>query len=71
MKNNIRVLREAMGLTQSELCKKLKENGYCIDRTTLSKYETDDHNLSDKTLVALASFFETSTDYILDLTDKK
>ncbi len=58
-------------MTQKMLCKEMEKQGYPIDRTTLSKYETGSHTFPCEFLVELAKFFGTTTDYILSLTDEK
>lgn len=37
---NLKSLREKKGLTQNQLCEKMKQQGYYINRSTYSKYET-------------------------------
>ncbi len=68
---NLKQLRLENGLTQQKLCKKLREINCFIDRTTYSKYENDIRKLPCDILIKLAEIYETSTDYILGLSDKK
>ena len=65
---NLKKLREKRGLTQEALCCKLNELGFFISRSTYSKYETGDRNISNEALIIFAKFFNTTTDYILGLT---
>lgn len=52
-------------LTQKELCKEIKEYGLYIDRSTYTKYELGERNISCDKLYAFADFFETTIDEIL------
>ena len=61
----IRDLREDHDLTQRELADYLH-----IRQNTYSQYETGQRQLPVDTLIKLALFFNTSTDYILELTDE-
>lgn len=64
MHTRLRDLREDNDLTQKRLSEILK-----IHQTTYSDYELEKLNLPIDVLVKLASFYKTSTDYILFLTD--
>ena len=57
-------LREDRDVTQRELAEFLH-----IRQNTYSQYETGQRQLPVETLIKLALFFGTSTDYILELTD--
>ena len=57
-------LREDRDITQRELAEYLH-----IRQNTYSQYETGQRQLPVETLIKLALFFGTSTDYILELTD--
>ncbi len=59
-------LREDADLTQSALAAYLH-----IKQNTYSQYENGQRQLPIDTLIALAKFYRTSTDYILGLTDQK
>ena len=61
----IRDLREDRDLTQSEIAQLLN-----IHQSTYSDYESGNLNLPVEALVTLANFYNTSTDYLLGLTDK-
>lgn len=61
----LRDIREDKDITQKELADYLH-----IRQNTYSQYETGQRQLSMDTLVKLALFFGTSTDYILELTDE-
>ena len=62
----IKDLREDRDITQKELAEYLH-----IKQNTYSQYETGQRQLSLETLVALAYYYDTSTDYLLGLTDQK
>lgn len=62
----IRDLREDRDLTQKEVAEFLH-----IKQNTYSQYENGQRQLPLECLVALARFYNTSTDYILGLTDKR
>jgi len=61
----IKDLREDRNLTQEEIAKYLH-----IKQNTYSQYENEQRQLPITYLIALARFYNTSTDYILGLTDK-
>lgn len=71
-KNNIgdnmrlKDLREDNDLLQKDIAKILN-----IAERTYSGYETGSRNLPIEILIALAKFYNTSTDYILGLTNNK
>ena len=62
----IRDLREDSDLTQEELANYLH-----IKQNTYSQYENGQRQLPIECLIALAKLYQTSTDYILGLTDQK
>lgn len=68
---NLRILREEKGLTQNKLCEVIKKQGYSMSRTTYSKYETGKNEMSYEVLIFFSRFFNTTTDYILGITDKE
>ena len=59
-------LREDNDLTQAEVANYLR-----IKQNTYSQYETGQRQLPVSYLIALAKFYNTTTDYILGLTDQK
>ena len=61
----IRDLREDRDLTQREIAEYL-----CIKQNTYSQYENGQRQLPIDFLIALAKYYNTSTDYILGLTDE-
>ena len=61
-----RDLREDRDLTQREVAARLH-----IWQSTLSQYENGQRQIPLNTLIELALFFETSTDYLLGLTNEK
>ena len=61
----LRDLREDHDMTQSALAEILH-----IKQNTYSQYENGQRQLPIETLIQLALFFHTSTDYILGLTDE-
>ena len=62
----IKDLREDMDLTQREIAEYLH-----IKQNTYSQYENGQRQLPLECLIALAKFYNTSTDYILGLTKEK
>ena len=62
----LRELREDQDLTQKAVADYLH-----IRQNTYSQYETGQRQLSLELLVALALYYHTSTDYILELTDQR
>jgi len=66
MYRRIRDLREDQDLTQRELAEILG-----MSQTGYSKYETGENDVPTHILIKLADFYKTSTDYILERTDKR
>lgn len=66
MYKRIKDLREDMDLTQSKIAEYLNmsQNGY-------SQYETDTNRIPVEVLRKLAIFYNTSIDYLVELTDEK
>ena len=62
----IKELREDKDLTQAAIAKLLN-----VKQNTYSQYENGQRQIPLESLIALARFYKTSTDYILGLTDKK
>lgn len=62
----LRELREDQDLTQQAVADYLH-----IHQNTYSQYETGQRQLPLELLVALAVYYHTSTDYILELTDQR
>ena len=62
----IRDLREDSDFTQKQVADYLK-----IKQNTYSQYETGSRQVPIDVLIALASLYKTSTDYLLGLTDCK
>ena len=62
----IKDLREDRDLTQREIAAYLH-----VKQNTYSQYENGQRQLPLSCLIALAKFYKTSTDYILELTNKK
>lgn len=61
----IQYLREENKLTQKQLAKKLN-----ISTSSLSSYEQNARKPSVDTIIELAKFFNVTSDYILELTNK-
>ena len=64
MLTRLRELREDNDLNQTEIAKVLN-----ISQRTYSSYETGDRTIPYSALMKLAYFYNTSVDYILELTD--
>lgn len=62
----LRALREDQDLTQKAVADYLH-----IRQNTYSQYENGQRQLPLELLVALALYYHTSTDYILELTDQR
>ena len=62
----LRELREDQDLTQKAVADYLH-----IRQNTYSQYETGQRQLPLELLVAMALYYHTSTDYILELTDQR
>ncbi len=60
----IRELREEKNITQEELGKIVK-----VSKASFSKYEADTIEPSKDTIIALANFFNVSTDYLYGKTE--
>lgn len=65
-KTRLRDLREDKDLYQKDIAKILN-----IKQQQYSRYENDENEISVTLLKQLAIFYETSTDYILKLTEEK
>ena len=65
MLEHLRALREDRDLSQDDMAKLLN-----VHQTTYSDYELGRSNIPIDTLEKLASFFSTSVDYLLGLTDE-
>lgn len=64
--NKLRDLREDRDLTQADIAEILN-----VNQTTYSRYERGDINIPLDVLIKMALFFDTSIDYILNVTDNK
>ncbi len=62
----LKELREDRDITQSKLAEILH-----IRQNTYSQYENGDRSIPIEALIALADFYGTSVDYLLELTDEK
>lgn len=62
----IRDLREDADLSQTEMGRQLN-----LPQRTYAYYESVQRTIPPEILIALAKFHNTTTDYILGLTDKK
>ena len=62
----IKDIREDLDLTQREVAEYLH-----IKQNTYSQYENGQRQLPINMLIALARYYNTSTDYLLGLTDVK
>ena len=62
----IRDLREDRDLTQQQVANYLN-----IKQNTYSQYETGSRQIPVEVLIALAELYQTSTDYLLGITDSR
>ena len=65
MYNRLRELREDRDLNQTQVAKYLN-----MSQTGYSKYETGENDVPTKILIELAKFYNTSIDYLLELTNE-
>jgi transcriptional regulator with XRE-family HTH domain len=65
MNDRIKALREDRDLTQGQLAALL-----CVHQTTYSDYERGNLNIPVAVLKQLAVFYDTSIDYLVELTDE-
>ncbi|MBQ7521834.1 MAG: helix-turn-helix transcriptional regulator [Clostridia bacterium] len=66
MYRRIRELREDNDLLQRDIAKYLQ-----CSQVTYSRYELGQRAIPTEVLIALARYYQTTTDYLLELTDKK
>lgn len=66
MFQRIRDLREDNDMTQTQVAKMLG-----MSQTGYSKYETGENDIPTAVLIKLASFYDTSIDYLLGQTNQK
>lgn len=64
MYQRLRNLREDLDLNQTAVATVLH-----VSQTTYSRYENGTLDIPSASLIALAKFYHTSVDYLLDLTD--
>lgn len=64
MYQRLRNLREDLDLNQTAIARVLH-----VSQTTYSRYENGTLDIPSASLIALASFYHTSVDYLLGLTD--
>lgn len=62
--NRIRDFRNDAKLSQTQVAQHLQ-----IGQSTLSQYELGERNIPNEVLVQFALFYDTSVDYLLNLTD--
>ena len=62
----LRDMREDKDLYQSDIAKILN-----VSQQTYSRYENDDISIDKDSLIKLALFYNTSVDYLLELTDER
>ena len=62
MGNNLRRLRNTVGLSQEKLCAELQRRGCDIGRTTYAKYEAGELNIRASVIVALRKIYGCSYD---------
>lgn len=62
----LRDMREDKDLYQADIAKILN-----VSQQTYSRYENDDISIDKDSLIKLALFYNTSVDYLLELTDER
>lgn len=65
MYKRLKELREDHDLTQLQMAKYLN-----MSQTGYSKYETGENDIPTRILIDLATFYNTSVDYLLELTNE-
>lgn len=65
MYRRLKELREDRDLNQTQVAKYLN-----MSQTGYSKYETGENDVPTKILIELAKFYNTSIDYLLELTNE-
>jgi transcriptional regulator with XRE-family HTH domain len=65
----VRLLRLDLGATQGEVAKLLQKNGVDVGRTYVSEIERSNRMPSGEVIAGLARVFNTTSDYLLRLTD--
>lgn len=65
----LRILRDDLGLNQSDVADELNRRGISVRQASISKYEKDEQRPSLETVVVLAEILGTTTDYLLMATD--
>ena len=67
--NNIRKLREKVGLTQEQVAAKLQVNGCDITRSAVAKIEVGQRHLYPDEIILLKSILSSSYDQIFDINE--
>ncbi len=62
----LRDIREDRDLKQSDIAKLLN-----VSQQTYSRYENDEISIDKDSLIKLAIYYDTSVDYLLELTDER
>ena len=62
----LKTLRTQRGMTQQEVAQRLG-----ITRQAYSNYELGQRDLPTQTLIALAALYDTTTDYLLEVDDRR
>ena len=62
----LRDMREDKDLYQADIAKLLN-----VSQQTYSRYENDEISIDKDSLIKLAFFYNTSVDYLLELTDER
>ncbi len=62
MGDNLRVLREKLGISQEKLCAELQRRGCDIGRSTYAKYESGELNIKVSVIIELKKIYNCSYD---------
>lgn len=62
MGQNLRMLRDAAGISQEKLCAELQRRGCDIGRTTYAKYESGELNIKVSVIIELKKIYKCSFD---------
>lgn len=69
--NRLKALRKSQGISQRTLAARLQTKGFEFTDLTILRIEQGKRFVPDYEIVAIASYFHVSTDYLLGIVDIK
>ncbi len=69
--NKIKTLRKSQGISQKTLAARLQTEGFDFTDLTILRIEQGKRFVPDYEIVALANYFQVTTDYLLGMSDVK